>query len=432
MANERTIWDFFKAKGLTDAGTAGILGNMYAESGLNPKNLQNSYETKLGYNDESYTQAVDNGSYTAFSSDSAGFGLAQWTYWSRKRDLLAYAKSCNKSIGDLNMQLEYLYIELSKSYKSLLKLLKTTNSITEASDAVLTQFERPANQGSAVKLKRQTYSQNYYNQFVSAVGNSSLVSYTRITNNKTVLTSKTLNRITIHCFVGQVTAKQGVDYFATTTNKCSANYVVGYDGSIGLSVEEKDRSWCSSSGENDKQAITIEVACEKIHPYKVTDEAYAALLNLIIDICKRNGKNKVIWNSNKDQSLAYTSKSNEVILTVHRWFAAKSCPGDYLYNLHPQIASTATAKLNNQKAEVKKEEDEEMTQEQFNTMMNNWIAEQANKDPSSWSAEARSWAEKNGLITGDSQGRKLYKKPLTREEFTTVLYRALHRNIIGD
>lgn len=431
MANERTIWNFLKAKGLTDAGTAGILGNMYAESGLNPKNLQNSYETKLGYNDESYTQAVDNGSYTAFSSDLAGFGLVQWTYWSRKRDLLAYAKSCNKSIGDLNMQLEFLYIELSKSYKSLLKLLKTTNSITEASDAVLTQFERPANQGSAVKLKRQTYSQNYYNQFVSAIGNSSLVSYTRITNNKTTLTSKTLNRITIHCFVGQVTAKRGVDYFATTKNKCSANYVVGYDGSIGLSVEEKDRSWCSSSGENDKQAITIEVASETTKPYKVTDKAYQALLDLIIDICRRNGKNKVIWNNSKTQALAYKPKDNEIILTVHRWFATKACPGDYLYSLHSEIASTVTAKLNNQKEETKKE-DEEMTQEQFNIMMNNWIAEQANKDPSSWSAEARSWAEKNGLITGDSQGRKLYKKPLTREEFTTVLYRALHRNIIGD
>ena len=115
--------------------------------------------------------------------------------------------------------------------------------------------------------------------------NSPLATYKRITSNKTTLSNKTLNRISIHCFVGQVTARSGVDYFATTNAECSANYVIGFDGSIGLSVKEKDRSWCTSSANNDKQAITIEVASDKTEPYQVTDEAYKALINLIVDIC---------------------------------------------------------------------------------------------------------------------------------------------------
>lgn len=162
--------------------------------------------------------------------------------------------------------------------------------------------------------------------------NSSLISYTNISSHKTIQESKIINRITIHCIVGQWTAKQGCDYFATTDRQCSANYVVGKDGSIGLSVEEKDRSWCSSSAENDKQAITIEVASDTTSPYAVTDAAYKALLNLVEDICKRNKKTTVIWNNNKSKALAYVPKANEVILTVHRWFSAqKSCPGEYLY-----------------------------------------------------------------------------------------------------
>lgn len=430
MNNAEIIWQYLKKQGFTDAGTAGMMGNLYAESGLNPQNLQNTYEKKLGYTDATYTKAVDNRTYTNFAKDGAGYGLAQWTYSTRKAGLLSYAQSCNSSVGDLNMQLAYLIKELNTSFSSLLKLLKSTTSIKEASNAVLTQFERPADQGTAVQEKRISYAQSYYSKFAgtaSAIGNSPLVTYTNLTSHKTTLSSKTLNRLTIHCFVGQVTAKSGVDYFATTSNKCSANYVVGYDGSIGLSVEEKDRSWCSSSSDNDKQAITIEVASTTSTPYLVTDTAYSALINLIVDICKRNGKNKLIWNSNKEEALAYKPASNELLITVHRWFANKACPGEYLYNRLSTIAETVNGKLNG--IQQKKEEDV-VTQEEFNTMMNTWIAEQAEKDASSWSAEARTWAEKNGLISGDAKGRKLYKKFLTREEFAVVLYRALHRNIV--
>ena len=143
-SNEQIIWRFLKKQGFTDAGAAGIMGNLFAESALSPINLQNTYEKKLGYSDSAYTTAVDNGTYTNFVKDSAGYGLAQWTFWSRKQNLLNYAKSKGVSIGDLNMQLEFLMQELNAGYKSLLNTLKTTNSVLEASNRVLLQFERPA------------------------------------------------------------------------------------------------------------------------------------------------------------------------------------------------------------------------------------------------------------------------------------------------
>lgn len=143
-SNEQIIWQFLKKQGFTDAGAAGMMGNLFAESALSPINLQNTYEKKLGYSDSAYTTAVDNGTYTNFVKDSAGYGLAQWTYWSRKQNLLNYAKSKGVSIGDLNMQLEFLMQELSAGYSSLLKTLKTTNSVLVASNGVLLQFERPA------------------------------------------------------------------------------------------------------------------------------------------------------------------------------------------------------------------------------------------------------------------------------------------------
>ena len=174
------------------------------------------------------------------------------------------------------------------------------------------------------------------------MSNSPLATYTRITKNKTSPRNHTIDTITIHCIVGQWTAKQGCDYFATTDRQCSANYVVGKDGSIGLSVDEKDRSWCSSNGTNDNRAITIEVASDTTHPYAVTDAAFAALLNLVEDICRRNGIKKLVWSTNKNDRVNHLNGCN---MTVHRDYANKACPGDYLYNLHGQIAAEVNARL---------------------------------------------------------------------------------------
>lgn len=164
-SNEERIWNYLIQKGLSKAGAAGLMGNLYAESALNPKNLQNSYERSLGYNDESYTKAVDNGSYTNFVRDSAGYGLAQWTYWSRKQGLLDFVRAAKKSVGDLEAQLDFLFKELSEGYSSVLKTLKSTTSVKTASDSVLVNFERPADQSASAKSRRAGYGQGYYDKF---------------------------------------------------------------------------------------------------------------------------------------------------------------------------------------------------------------------------------------------------------------------------
>ena len=152
--NELTIHDYLQKKGLSEYGIAGLMGNLFAESGLNPRNLQNSYENVLGMNDNAYVAAVDNGTYTNFVQDKAGFGLAQWTFWTRKQALLDFAKASGKSIGDLIMQLDFLWKELSGSYPGVLAVLRAATSVLEASNAVLLNFEKPANQSKDVQKKR--------------------------------------------------------------------------------------------------------------------------------------------------------------------------------------------------------------------------------------------------------------------------------------
>ena len=166
--NELVIHDYLRAKGLNEYGVAGLMGNLFAESGLNPRNLQNSYEKPLSMNDNAYVTAVDNGTYTNFVYDKAGFGLAQWTYWSRKQNLLNFARAAGKSIGDLIMQLDFLWKELSESYPGVVSVLKSATSVLEASNAVLLNYERPANQSEGVQTKRAEYGQRYYDQFTTA------------------------------------------------------------------------------------------------------------------------------------------------------------------------------------------------------------------------------------------------------------------------
>lgn len=344
-ATERTIWNYFIVKGMSPAGVAGLMGNLYAESGLNPQNLQNTYEKRLGFTDAEYTAAVDSGSYSNFVRDSAGYGLAQWTYWSRKEAMLNYAKKTGESIGDLMMQLDFMYEEL-KGYAAVFQVLRTARTVKEASDIVLTKYERPADMSNTVKTKRASIGQAYYDYYTSkeanTMSNSPLVTYTNISKNKTSPRNHAIDTITIHCIVGQWTAKQGCDYFATTDRECSANYVVGKDGSIGLSVDEADRSWCSSSRENDNRAITIEVASDTTDPYAVTAEAYAALLDLVTDICQRNGIEKLVWSTNKTDRVNHANGCN---MTVHRDYAAKACPGAYLYERHGAIAEEVNKRL---------------------------------------------------------------------------------------
>jgi flagellar capping protein FliD len=166
-ADPKKMWDFFKSKGMTQAGIAGVMGNLYAESSLRPCNLQSSFEKKLGMTDAEYTAAVDAGTYTNFVRDGAGYGLAQWTYWSLKQDMLDFHKAKGKSIGDLNTQMEFLVHQLSTEFAAVWKILTTTASVREASNAMLLKFERPADQSESVQQKRADYSQKYYDQFAA-------------------------------------------------------------------------------------------------------------------------------------------------------------------------------------------------------------------------------------------------------------------------
>ena len=177
------------------------------------------------------------------------------------------------------------------------------------------------------------------------MSNSNLVTYRRISPNKTSPRNHVIDTITIHCYVGQVTAERGCNSSRFTkynpVSGASCNYVVGFDGSIGLCVDESDRSWCSSNRANDHRAVTIEVASETVHPYRVTDKAYKALVELVADICKRNNINQLRWRGDKSL-IGHTARQN---MTVHRWFAAKACPGDYLYDLHGRIADDVNKRL---------------------------------------------------------------------------------------
>lgn len=173
------------------------------------------------------------------------------------------------------------------------------------------------------------------------MSNSPLVSYTRISPNKTSPRNHKIDTITIHCVVGQLTVERIGDCFISPSSKASSNYGVGKDGKIGMYVEEKDRSWCSSSASNDNRAITIEVASDTKHPYAINDKAYSALIDLCVDICQRNDIRELKWKGDKSL-IGQVDKQN---MTVHRWFANKACPGDYLYNLHGQIAAEVNARL---------------------------------------------------------------------------------------
>ena len=166
--NAEKIWNFFLDERFSIYGIAALMGNLFAESGLNPKNLQNSCEKKLNYSDESYTAAVDNGSYMNFADDSAGYGLAQWTFPTRKAALLKYAKAAGESIGDLEMQLHFAIKELKETFKSIYAALKTASDVKAASDLVLTKYEAPKDQSDVVKRKRAEYGQEYFNRFSGA------------------------------------------------------------------------------------------------------------------------------------------------------------------------------------------------------------------------------------------------------------------------
>lgn len=178
-----------------------------------------------------------------------------------------------------------------------------------------------------------------------AYTNSSLVSYTKLSPNHSGQRTHSIDRITPHCVVGQLSCESICGCFTSPSREASCNYGIGTDGRISLCVEEKNRSWCSSSNANDQRAITIECASDTTEPYAMNDKVYASLINLCTDICKRYGKKKLLWFADKDKSLNYNPAADEMIITVHRWFSNKSCPGNWLYARLGDLATKVTANL---------------------------------------------------------------------------------------
>lgn len=178
------------------------------------------------------------------------------------------------------------------------------------------------------------------------MSNSTLIDYTRISPNQSGQRNHAIDTVTIHCVVGQLSVETIGNIFANPSAEASSNYGIGSDGRIGMYVEECDRSWCSSSSDNDNRAITIECASDASHPYAVNGSVYSTLIDLLVDICQRNGIPELRWRGDRGL-IGQTDAQN---MTVHRWFADKACPGDYLYNLHGQIANEVNARLGEDRA----------------------------------------------------------------------------------
>lgn len=177
------------------------------------------------------------------------------------------------------------------------------------------------------------------------MSNSKLVNYTKLSPNHSGARTHSIDRITPHCVVGQCSVETLGNIFMDANREASCNYGIGHDGRVLLCVDEGNRSWCSSSNSNDQRAVTIECASETYHPYEMNNNVYNSLVKLCVDICKRNGKKKLLWFNDKNKALNYSPKSDEMIITVHRWFDNKSCPGDWLYNRLGDLAKKVTEQL---------------------------------------------------------------------------------------
>ena len=194
-----------------------------------------------------------------------------------------------------------------------------------------------------------------------AYTNSSLVSYTKLSPNHSGQRTHSIDRITPHCVVGQCSVETLGSIFLPASRQASSNYGIGVDGRVGMYVEEKNRSWCSSSSANDQRAVTIECASDTTEPYAFKDVVYNRLVELCTDICKRNGKTKLLWLGDKAKTLNYSPASDEMVLTVHRWFANKSCPGNWMYARMGDLASKVTAALGGSAETATPTEQEEST-----------------------------------------------------------------------
>ena len=249
------------------------------------------------------------------------------------------------------------------------------------------------------------------------MSNSPLVTYTKLSPNHSGRRNHVIDTVSIHCMAGNASVETCGALFADPARKASSNYGIGSDGRIALYVDEANRSWCTSSASNDNRAVTIEVANNGGAPnWPVSDKAYAALLDLVTDICKRNGIKKLLWKGDKSL-IGQVNKQN---MTVHRWFAAKACPGDYLYNRHGQIAAEVNKRLEGEEEVDIAKLISEMTNKQAYQLMQKAELHAKTLDEPAWSKNEGHWAKatKAGIVDGSSPER-----PMKRDEVIAVLGR---------
>ena len=240
-----------------------------------------------------------------------------------------------------------------------------------------------------------------------AYTNSPLVAYTKLSPNHSGQRTHSIDRITPHCVVGQATAERICDCFISPDRQASCNYGIGTDGRVSLCVEEKNRSWCSSSRENDQRAVTIECASDTSAPYAMNSKVYESLIKLCTDICQRNGKKKLLWFADKTKTLNYTPQADEMVLTVHRWFANKSCPGDWLYSRLGDLAAKVTAALGSVPTETAPAQEPAKTE--LYRVRKTWADSKSQKGAYKILANAKACADKNpGYSVFDTDGNSVY------------------------
>ena len=240
-----------------------------------------------------------------------------------------------------------------------------------------------------------------------AYTNSPLVAYTKLSPNHSGQRTHSIDRITPHCVVGQATAERICDCFISPDRQASCNYGIGTDGRVSLCVEEKNRSWCSSSRENDQRAITIECASDTSAPYAMNSKVYESLVKLCTDICQRNGKKKLLWFADKTKTLNYAPKADEMVLTVHRWFANKSCPGDWLYSRLGDLAARVTTALGSTPTET--DPAQEPSKAELYRVRKTWADAKSQKGAYKILANAKACADKNpGYSVFDTDGNSVY------------------------
>ena len=250
------------------------------------------------------------------------------------------------------------------------------------------------------------------------MSNSPLVSYTKLSPNHSGRRNHVIDTVSIHCMAGNASVETCGALFADPARKASSNYGIGSDGRIALYVDEANRSWCTSNAANDHRAITIEVANNGGAPdWPVSDKAYSALLDLLTDICRRNNIKELLWKGDKSL-IGQVGKQN---MTVHRWFAAKACPGDYLYNRHGEIAAEVNRRLKgeDESVDIAKLISEMTNKQAYQLMQKAELHAKTIQEPS-WSKEEGHWAKAtaNGIVDGTSPER-----PMKRDEVIAVLGR---------